>query len=56
MRHSWDQIERMPSLTIIPHHVIILYGTEGIWYGKEALRDDVVKKNDRKVDLEVDIG
>ena len=42
MSHTWDATERISSLASIPHHVIILSGIGVIWYGKEALRDDVV--------------
>ena len=41
--HPWDAREIICSIISIPPHVI-LYGSEGIFCGKEALRDDVVSK------------
>ena len=44
VKHTWDATEGMTYIASIHTHVIILSGTEVIWYGKEALRDDVVLK------------
>ena len=44
MSHPRDETERMTSFTGITPHVRILSVIEGIWKGKETLRDDVVSK------------
>ena len=43
-RYTWDATESNPPLTVILIHVIIVHVIEGMWHGKEALRDDVVSK------------